>query len=113
MFALSETKISLSLIDPEKESTEELWHKLESDFSKTLPFVEETIEKWNSRTKLISNLQQNRNSKNATGSVFNATIVEQVNSLMSDEQSRAKLVEKTRVKRETYRILGKGAEDLY
>ena len=57
MFKLSETKIDLNSVqDTDKSSSEQLWTTLESNFDKCLPFVEETIEKWNSRTKLISNV---------------------------------------------------------
>ena len=73
--------------------------------------MEETIEKWNSRTKLISNLSQNTGKKST--SVFNATIVEQVNSLLANEESRNRLIEKSQAKRDTYRILGRGVEDLH
>ena len=57
MFKLSETKIDLNNIqDTDKSTSEQLWTALESNFEKSLPFIEETIEKWNSRTKLISNI---------------------------------------------------------
>lgn len=57
MFKLSETKIVLEPTDQDN-STQEIWNTLESNFAKTVPFIEETIEKWNSRTKLIGNLSQ-------------------------------------------------------
>jgi len=75
MFKLSETKInfdelSLDEDDDKKNALDQLWGTLESNFTKTLPFVEQTIEKWNTRTKLIGQTQGQKNS-----SVFNATIV--------------------------------------
>ena len=106
MFKISETKIDLSSIDAEKFSTKQIWDTLETNFAKTLPFLEETIEKWNSRTKLISNLSQTGGKKST--SVFNATIVEQVNSLLANEESRNRLIEKSHAKRDTYRVLGRG-----
>ena len=112
MFKLSETKIDLTPIDVEKGTIKELWNTLESNFANCLPFIEETIEKWNSRTKLIGNLAQNQSKKQQT-SIFNATIVQQVNALLANEESRTRLVERTRSKRETYRVLGRSAEDLH
>ena len=114
MFSLSETKVDIKTLgEGDSESLDEIWDSIQANFKKTLPFVEETIEKWNSRTKLISNLQQSaKGQKGQKSSVFNATIVEQVNSLMANEQSRKKLVERTQLKREAYRVLGRGAEDL-
>ena len=115
MYRISETNISLTPLqtnDDQDSSLNSLWNTLESNFSKTLPFIEDTIEKWNSRTKLISNLAQGAgNSKKS--SVFNATIVEQVKGLMSSEESMKRLVQKTRAKRDTYRVMGRGAEDLH
>ena len=89
MFKLSETQIELQTVDPEVDSvsTGELWNTLDSNFAKTLPYINETIEKWNSRTKLINNLGHATQSKKQQSSVFNATIVEQVNSLMENKES--------------------------
>ena len=56
MFRISETKIKLSALKTDSASLKEIWNTLDSNFTKTLPFIEDTIEKWNSRTKLISNL---------------------------------------------------------
>ena len=58
MFKISETKIELNPVEIEKSSSEEIWNTIESNFAKSLPFVEQTIEKWNSHTKLIGNLAQ-------------------------------------------------------
>ena len=57
MFKLSETQIDIEELPTSSEddlSADELWRTIDSNFSNTLPFVEETIEKWNTRTKLIS-----------------------------------------------------------
>ena len=74
MFKLSETKIDLKSIETENTTSKQIWDTLESNFAKCLPFIEETIEKWNSRTKLIGNLGQSQ-SKKQQNSIFNATIV--------------------------------------
>ena len=111
MFKLSETKIDIEEIDVSNEDdypSDELWQTIDTNFARTLPFIEETIEKWNTRTKLISQTHGQKSS-----SVFNATIVQQVNTLMSNPESCAKLVVRTQSKRDTFRILGRGADDLH
>lgn len=45
--------------------------------------------------------------------MLNATIVSRVKSLMANEESKARIVEKTQVKRDTYRVLGRPAEDMH
>ena len=67
----------------DEKSSDAIWSVIESNFDKTLPFVEQTIEKWNSRTRLLGNLKGNTTEKanklagsGAASSVFNATIVE-------------------------------------
>ena len=108
MFKISETsRIDISQPDIEA-SSDQLWETLDSNFSSTLPFLEETIDKWNSRTKLAST-----QTKNAGSSVFNATIIQQVNALLANPESKKRLIERTQSKRETFRILGRGAEDLH
>ena len=117
MFKVSETKILLeypadvSTDDETTIATDQLWNELDSNFNKTLPFVEETIERWNGRTQLLGNLKQT--SKKSKDTVFNATIVARVRSMMGNEESKARIIEKTQVKRDTYRVLGRPAEDLH
>ena len=58
MFKVSETKIYLNYpTDPEppkpdeaEMSTDKLWRSIDANFNQCVPFIEETIEKWNSRT---------------------------------------------------------------
>ena len=58
MFKVSETKIYLDYpTDPEppkldeaEMSTDKLWRSIDANFNQCVPFIEETIEKWNSRT---------------------------------------------------------------
>ena len=84
MFKVSETKVSLdyptedstedeSPAEKNEISTDQLWSSLDDNFSKCLPFIEETVDRWNSRTQLLGNLKQ-ANKKNKD-TVFNATIV--------------------------------------
>lgn len=57
MIKLSETKIDIEEVDVSNEDdypSDELWQTIDANFARTLPFIEETIEKWNTRTKLIS-----------------------------------------------------------
>lgn len=46
---------------------------------------------------------------NKKKSAFNATIVQTVNQLMTDTDSKQKLIAKSQQKRDTYRVLGKDA----
>ena len=84
MFRVSETKIHLEYpsdasskeSDDVELTTDKLWNSIDANFNKCLPFIEETIEKWNSRTQLLGNLKQS--SKKNKDTVFNATIVSRV-----------------------------------
>ena len=55
------------------------------------PYLEETIDRWNSRTQIMKNIA----SKGQQNKVFNKTILEQVNQLLNDEESKRKVIEKT------------------
>ena len=70
LFKISETSIKLQDID-EQDSNDKLWKKLDSNFSKVIPFAEQTIEKWNSRNQQI-NMQKSKNNQ------FNRSVVDQV-----------------------------------
>ena len=59
MFKLSQTQIHIEERVNEDSKTEEIWDQINDNFSKTLPFIEQTIEKWNSKTRLIGNLKNN------------------------------------------------------
>ena len=56
LFNISETSVKVDEIPSEDSKTEEIWGILDQNFSNVLPFVEETIDKWNSRTLIIKNL---------------------------------------------------------
>ena len=58
------------------------------------PFIEETIERWNSRTLIVKNLN-NSSHNNKQNKAFNRTILDQVNQYINDEESKKKLIEKT------------------
>ena len=119
MFKISETQIDIKEVD-EDQKLDQIWDTIDGNFQRTLPFIEQTVEKWNSRTRLIGNLKNNANEKakklqgsGVTNSVFNATIVEQVNTLLQNKDSLGRLVDKTKLKRDTYRVYGRPAEDLH
>jgi len=44
---------------------------------------------------------------------FNTSIVAKVRSQLEDEESKARLIEKTQNKRDTYRVLGRDASDIH
>jgi ribosome assembly protein YihI (activator of Der GTPase) len=85
MFRISETNVKLKYPadeleeGKEEQSLDELWSKLDKNFSITLPFVEQTIDRWNNQTQLLGNLKQS--SKKT--SHFSQTIISQVNSLLA------------------------------
>lgn len=56
LFNISETSVKVDEIPSEDSKTEDVWGILDKNFSNVLPFVEETIDKWNSRTLIIKNL---------------------------------------------------------
>ena len=66
-----------------------------------MPFINETIERWNARTQNMSGLLQKGQKK-----AFHKTILEQVQDVMGDEEMLKKAIMKSQLKRETYRILG-------
>ena len=64
MFKVAETNILLKFpVEEHKETqeftTDELWTKLNSNFAQTLPFIEQTIDRWNSQTQILGNLKKN------------------------------------------------------
>lgn len=73
MFRISETDVKFKYPKEDDEGLDDdikieaLWRKLDDNFSQALPFIEQTVERWNSRTML----QQNQKKKSA----FNATII--------------------------------------
>jgi len=73
LFTISETKIDLAL--PESES--DLYLTVDRNFDQILPFVNETIDRWNSRTTTAKNL-------GAKSKQFGKTILEQVESILNE-----------------------------
>jgi len=64
MFKVAEINISFKypseeLKQSEDMSTDDLWNKLNQNFNLTLPFVEQTIDRWNSQTQILGNLKKN------------------------------------------------------
>lgn len=105
LFKISETSIKLQDID-EQDSNDKLWKTLDSNFSKVIPFAEQTIEKWNSRNQQI-NMQKSKNNQ------FNRSVVDQVQTIIKDQHVFKQAVQKTQYKRDTYSVLGQSnASDL-
>ncbi len=104
LFELSETKIDMDeiVINLEHSSTSgylaDLWSKLETNFDNTLPFMEETIEKWNTRTQLYKNINQDKNKHNKQ---LNKSVLEFVTASLNDEDTRQKISRRHRIKRYT------------
>eukprot|EP00347_Sterkiella_histriomuscorum_P006693 403351797 len=115
LFHLSETSIKLQEVQSTKDnsdnediSADKLFKVIDGNFQEMMPFVEETIDRWNNRTMMIKNLGGNQSKSKA----FGKTILEQVNSIFNEQDSRQKLREKSNLKRDHYRILGRKADDL-
>lgn len=112
MFKVAETSIALkypedALEETKELKTDDLWQCLDRNFTQTLPFIEQTIDRWNSQTQVIGNLKKNKQSH------FQQTIVSQVNSLLAQSDFRQRTIAKTQLKRDAYRVLGCGPEDLH
>lgn len=133
LFKLSETSVSIAELpefkskatastrdnsDVEKEedkrlTANEIFKTVNANFKEMLPFVEETVDRWNSPTMIIKNLQSGSGAKGKQQSkAFGKTILEQVNSLVNEEESKQRLLEKAHLKREHYRVLGRRADDI-
>ena len=69
MFKIAETNVKLKYpaddLEEGKEELplDELWQKLDKNFSLTLPFIEQTIDRWNSQTQVLGNLKQSSQKK--------------------------------------------------
>ena len=52
MYILSETPVKLNYPaeDQQVDTTEMLWKHLDANFTKSLPFIEQSVNKWNNRT---------------------------------------------------------------
>jgi hypothetical protein len=48
MFRISETSVKVEEL--ETDSSDKMWTQMNKNFEKTLPFVENTIDRWNERT---------------------------------------------------------------
>lgn len=110
MFKLSETSVNLKYPEEEESkelSTEELWRSLDRNFSDTLPLIEQSIDRWNTQTQILGNLKKSNKSH------FNQGIISQVNSIMAQKDQTQRLIAKSQLKRDTYRVLGHGPQDLH
>ena len=70
MFVLSETPVRFNYPSEDHvvDTTEMLWKHLDANFNKSLPFVEQSINKWNNRTQLLGGIKKS--------SAFNQSILQ-------------------------------------
>lgn len=110
LFSLSETSIKVKTAPEKKEDItgEELFTIIDANFQEMLPFVKETVDRWNSRTTLIKNVKGAHSKSKA----FGKTILEQVHSMLDEDTSNAKLLQKSQLKRDAYKVYGRPASDL-
>lgn len=61
LFKLSETdiKIKVNNLDDNEASLDKIWNNLDYNFGSTLPFIEQTMNRWNERNQIMNtNLKQ-------------------------------------------------------
>ena len=58
LFKLSGTAVNIQIFseDEEESTVDSIYKTLDSNFTQMLPFVEETVDRWNSRTQAIKNI---------------------------------------------------------
>lgn len=83
LFELSETAIEV-----EEPQDTKLFEGIDANFQRMLPFVEDTIDKWASRTQILK------------GKGPSKSIIEQVYSLMNEAGNKAKMLERSRVSKD-------------
>ena len=76
-----------------------IWNNLDFNFNSTLPFIEQTMNRWNERNQTMkTNLKQR--------GALNVSIMDQVSQTLNDSDLRGKALKKVQYKRSTYRVLG-------
>jgi hypothetical protein len=65
-----------------------LWKHLDANFNKTMPFIEQSVNKWNNRTQLLGGMKK-------ASSAFNQSIMQQVNGVLATGSAREKAIAKT------------------
>merc|ERR1719376_1528646 len=87
---------------PKKMKLKEYSGKMEADFEGMLAFRNNTIEKWNDKTRLASG---GGNVNQKSFAAFELSALKQIEHILSD---KSRLVKRTQLKRTDYQILGKG-----
>ena len=110
LFALSETEVKFEVPQESEDelTADTLYSALDKNYLELHPFLEETVDRWNQRTQIMKNL----NTTNSKNKAFNKTILEQVGGILDDPSSLKKLIDKTQLNREHFRIIGRPAADL-
>jgi hypothetical protein len=66
LFTLSETTVKVKTFPEDdignESTTDSLFKIADHNFSQVLPFVEETIDRWNSRTQTLKSINQHKSS---------------------------------------------------
>ena len=66
LFTLSETTVKVKTFPEDdignESTTDSLFKIVDHNFSQVLPFVEETIDRWNSRTQTLKSINQHKSS---------------------------------------------------
>lgn len=88
LFEISNTNVKVKKVDTDTDNLEDLWTQLDSNFQATVPFLENTINRWNSMTQPALLNQKGKAAKNQG-------IVLQVNKIIGDPQTMQKAVLKT------------------
>lgn len=80
LYKASDTKVDIKEIQDEDDE-DQIWQKIDKNISKSLPFIEDTIDRWNGRTQMLG---QNKKQK---------TILQQIQETMADKEQLDKLLE--------------------
>ncbi|XP_065053368.1 protein AATF-like [Rhopilema esculentum] len=97
------TTVSMKKTTKLKQTIAEYEKEVSNRHKSFQPFVDETIAKWDEKTKTSYGKQKNRNF-----SSFDRSIIKQITQIMSEKE---RLIKRTQLKRSIYRTLGKKYQD--
>lgn len=113
LFRLSGTSVNIKSFpeqggdssEHEESTAESIYKTLDSNFQHMLPFVEETVDRWNSRTHTLS---KNLGGHKSQSNIHNQkTILQQVSSLLTEEDNRKRLFSKLHTRTDAHKLFGR------
>lgn len=64
LFEISSTNVKIKKVDTDTDKLEDIWNQLDTNFKATVPFIENTINRWNSITQPALLNQKSKTVKN-------------------------------------------------